>query len=53
MKFTVGLKYATRDFHAYYDVVPDFSTATRPAYASALRGYLRRICEYKYLYGLT
>ena len=35
MKFTVGLKYATQDFHAYYyDVDPGFSTATRPAYAS-------------------
>ncbi len=39
MKFTVGLKYATRDFHAYYyDVDPAFSTATRPAYASE-KGY--------------
>jgi len=35
MKFTLGLKYATRDFHAYYyDVDSSFSTATRPAYAS-------------------
>ena len=39
MKFTLGLKYATRDFHAYYyDVAPNFSTATRPAYASE-KGY--------------
>lgn len=39
MKFTVGLKYATRDFHAYYyDVEPGFSTPTRPAYASD-KGY--------------
>ena len=39
MKFTLGLKYATRDFHAYYyDVDPGFSTATRPAYASE-KGY--------------
>ncbi|MCW8830417.1 MAG: MipA/OmpV family protein [Gammaproteobacteria bacterium] len=39
MKLTLGLKYATRDFHAYYyDVVPVFSTATRPAYASG-KGY--------------
>ncbi len=29
MKFTVGLKYASRDFHAYYyDVAPVFSTTT-------------------------
>ena len=35
MKFTLGLKYATRDFHAYfYDVAPNYATATRPAYAS-------------------
>ena len=35
MKFTAGLKYATREYHAYYyDVAPSFSTATRPAYAS-------------------
>ena len=39
MKFTLGLKYATRDFHAYYyDVSPVFSTTTRPAYASE-KGY--------------
>ena len=39
MKFTFGLKYATRDFHAYYyDVEPVFSTATRPTYAS-VKGY--------------
>ncbi|MCK5003051.1 MAG: MipA/OmpV family protein [Gammaproteobacteria bacterium] len=39
MKLTLGLKYATRDFHAYYyDVDPAFSTATRPAYASE-KGY--------------
>lgn len=39
MKFTVGLKYATQDFHAYYyDVDPKFSNATRPAYASE-KGY--------------
>ena len=39
MKFTVGLKYATRDYHAYYyDVDPVFSTATRPAYTSE-KGY--------------
>ena len=39
MKFTVGLKYATEDFHAYYyDVVPQFSTANRPTYASE-KGY--------------
>ena len=39
MKFTLGLKYATRDFHAYYyDVAPVFSTTTRPAYLSE-KGY--------------
>jgi len=39
MKFTLGLKYATRDYHAYYyDVDPLFSTATRSAYASD-KGY--------------
>lgn len=39
MKFSAGLKYATRDFHAYYyDVNPVFSTPTRPSYASE-KGY--------------
>ncbi|MCK4704760.1 MAG: MipA/OmpV family protein, partial [Gammaproteobacteria bacterium] len=39
MKFTVGLKYLTQDFYAYYyDVDPGFSTTTRPAYASE-KGY--------------
>lgn len=39
MKFTLGLKYATRDFHTYYyDVAPTYATLTRPAYASE-KGY--------------
>ena len=39
MKFTLGVKYGTRDFHAYYyDVAPGFSTASRPAYVSE-KGY--------------
>ena len=39
MRLTVGVKYATRDYHAYYyDVDPVFSTATRPAYVSS-KGY--------------
>lgn len=34
-KATIGLKLATRDFHAYYyDVAPEFASATRPAYIS-------------------
>lgn len=39
MKLNLGIKYGTRDYHAYYyDVLPAFSTAARPAYASA-QGY--------------
>lgn len=34
-KITAGLKFATRDFHAYYyDVAPEFSTIDRPAFNS-------------------
>ena len=34
-KATLGLKFATQDFHSYYyDVAPEFSTATRPAFKS-------------------
>lgn len=39
MKISLGFKYGTRDYHAYYyDVAPVFSTAIRPAYA-ADKGY--------------
>ena len=39
MKLTMGMKYGTQDFHAYYyDVDPQFATDTRPAYA-AEKGY--------------
>lgn len=39
MRLTVGVKYATGDYHAYYyDVEPVFSTATRPVYVSS-KGY--------------
>ena len=39
MKFMLGLKYGTQDFHAYYyDVDPVFANASRPAYA-AEKGY--------------
>lgn len=39
MKFTVGVKYAARGYHAYYyDVDPAFSTALRPAFRSN-KGY--------------
>lgn len=35
-KAIVGLKFATEDFYAYYyDVAPEFATATRPVYNSA------------------
>ncbi|NOQ88846.1 MAG: hypothetical protein GQ550_07965 [Gammaproteobacteria bacterium] len=34
-KATIGLKFATQDFHAYYyDVAPEFATATRAQYKS-------------------
>lgn len=34
-KVTTGLKFATEDYHAYYyDVAPEFATATRPEYSS-------------------
>ena len=34
-KTTIGLKFATDDFHAYYyDVAPEYVTATRPGYQS-------------------
>ncbi len=34
-KATIGLKFATRDYHAYYyDVAPEFVTATRAEYSS-------------------
>jgi outer membrane protein len=34
-KATAGLKFATQDFHAYYyDVAPEFATATRAQYKS-------------------
>lgn len=39
MRFTLGLNYATRDFHAYYyDVASRFATPSRPAYVSE-KGY--------------
>lgn len=34
-KTTIGLKFATQDFHAYYyDVAPEYATPLRPAYES-------------------
>jgi len=34
-KATLGLKFATQDFHAYYyDVAPEFATSTRPGFTS-------------------
>jgi hypothetical protein len=34
-KTTIGLKFATEDYHAYYyNVAPEFSSVTRPAYDS-------------------
>ncbi len=34
-KTTIGIKFATQDFHAYYyDVAPEYATASRPAYKS-------------------
>ena len=34
-KTTIGLKFATQDFHAYYyDVAPEYATPIRPAYKS-------------------
>lgn len=39
MKVTLGVKYATQDFHEYYyGVDPVFSTNTRPAF-EAVKGY--------------
>ena len=39
MRLTLGVKYATRHYHAYYyDVEPVFSTTTRPTYVSS-KGY--------------
>lgn len=39
MKLTLGLNYATRDFHSYYyDVPSSFATPSRPAYVSE-KGY--------------
>lgn len=34
-KTTIGIKFATQDFHAYYyDVAPEYATPARPAYKS-------------------
>ncbi|MDT8453084.1 MAG: MipA/OmpV family protein [Gammaproteobacteria bacterium] len=39
MKLTLGVNYATRDFHAYYyEVASSFATSSRPAYISE-KGY--------------
>jgi outer membrane scaffolding protein for murein synthesis (MipA/OmpV family) len=49
-KGTIGIKYATRDFHAYYyDVAAGFATATRAQYASSA-GYGGSFAKYRISY---
>jgi outer membrane scaffolding protein for murein synthesis (MipA/OmpV family) len=52
-KATIGLKFATRKFHAYYyDVAPEFSNATRPAYNSDA-GFSGSFIKYRISYRST
>jgi outer membrane scaffolding protein for murein synthesis (MipA/OmpV family) len=49
-KATMGLKFATQDFHAYYyDVAPEFATAMRPEYNSDA-GYGGSFFNYRVTY---
>jgi len=49
-KVTMGLKFATQDYHAYYyDVAPEFSTAVRPVYNSDA-GYGGSFFNYRVTY---
>lgn len=49
-KATIGLKFATQDFYSYYyDVAPEFSTATRPVYNSDA-GYGGSFFNYRVTY---
>jgi outer membrane scaffolding protein for murein synthesis (MipA/OmpV family) len=49
-KATLGLKFATQEYHAYYyDVAPEFVTATRPGYSSDA-GYGGSFFNYRVTY---